>query len=1281
MTSPAPHDGAIKPSEMTSLAERAGYLQALRGGFAVVVVAVGLLASDLIGVPVRQVLVATMLFALVSAGIEGLRRLIGSRGLPLLAINLMVDGIYLAWVAHISGGGNSPMRFLVFIHLITVTILASYRSGLKIALWHSMLIFGVVYLENLGLLDPVPTPLLPDTGTPDMLERTSVFNIVAFWAIALGAAAVSSINEKELRRRKLDYEGLATMAAELENLTDASSIASLMLERVTQRFGFSRGVVLGWQDEKMHLLSSTGDKNPITQGAPDEIVERAWSERAPILVRGLDEGANPVLAGLLPEARNVMVMPLVAEGLPVGVLVVEKPQGRARISRQAVTMTGQFASHGALALRNCWLMAKVQKLAETDPLTGVANRRVFSKTLERELARATRNGDQVTLVMFDVDHFKSFNDTYGHQAGDDVLRGVADAITATLRQFDTAARYGGEEFAVILPECSTEESGLTAERLREAIGRVQGPRAITASAGAATFPVDATNPEALIRAADEAMYASKEAGRDRVTLFRRLAEGQKTIDVDADEQTSIEVASGRWSGAKRGEGEHASAPSARAVALARAGATLTAAQETSDIYRSILDSAVNLVERSDAQVVVASGDATRMQTAAVHRTPAASGSDLELDPNDDPIAAALMEQRSVEGSLPGRRIGRWALGSEATNVFAIPFVVQQSLQGCLVVGTPTTLSEEAKYALEALMAKATAALERLAISEDLQSMEKRFSSLIQRASDVISVIELDGSIRYQTPSIERLLGYRADEHLGDQLTDLVHPDDISAAVAFLSTLANEADQEVYGEWRMRRRDGGFMFVGVQGRNLMEDQHVRGLVLTIGDLTERKELEQELTVLASQDPLTRLANRSFFIDHLEASLATADAEGDPLAVLLLNLDDFKVVNDSLGPEAGDELIVQVAERLRQCLRLEDSLARLGGDEFAILLQTTRSAGGASNVAHRLLSALQGAFRIRRQEMFVGATIGIAMREGHETATELLRNADVALHMAKSVDKGKFRVFEPSMHQAAVERLALTSDLQRAIENDELYLDFQPIVDMGKGHLVGVEALVRWTHPTRGRIGPVNFIPLAEETGLILPLGRWVMEKAFRQAEVWNRSFGPHPLRLSFNLSAVQLHQPGFISEVADLIERHDVEPSLLVFEITESVLLQDLAAATARLNELKELGVRLALDDFGTGYSSLSYLRLFPVDILKIDRSFVEGADSSAEHAALLDAIMRIGKSLNMTTVAEGIETHEQVVALRALGCDLAQGYFFSRPVAPSEIESMLTSRAEIDPVI
>ena len=1270
----------MKPSEMTSLAERAGYLQALRSGFTVVVVAVGMFASDLIGVPLRDVLLATGIFAAVSLAIEGLRRLIGSRALPLLAISLMVDGVYLAWVAHISGGGNSPMRFLVFVHLITVTILASYRSGLKIALWHSMLIFGVVYLENLGLLEPVPTPLLPDVGTPDMLERTSVFNIVAFWAIALGAAAVSSINEKELRRRKLDFEGLATMAADLENLTDPAAIAELMLTRVTQRFGFQRGVVLGWHDDKMKVLASSGEDLPPIGDQADQIVTRAWSERVPVLVRTLDPEANPVLAELLPDARNVMVMPLVAEGQPVGVLVVEKPTTRARISRQTVTMTGQFAAHGALALRNCWLMAKVQRMAETDPLTGVANRRIFEKTLERELARATRSGHQVTLVMFDVDHFKSFNDTFGHQAGDDVLRGVADAITTTLRQFDTAARYGGEEFAVILPECSTEEAGLTAERLRDAIGQVKGPRQITASAGAATFPVDATGSEALIRAADEAMYASKEAGRDRVTLFRRLADAQKTVEVDASEQSSIEVAAGQWPSSKRGEVEHAAAPSARAVALARAGAALTASQTEEEIYSVILESAISLVERSDAQVVVAAGEGKKMQAAAAHKTGVAIGTPLELKGKDDPVAAALMEHRSVEGSLPANRAPRWALDPEATNLFAIPFVVRSLLQGALVIGTPSSLGEEAKYALEALMAKAIAALERLAVSADLQSMEKRFSSLIQRSSDVICVIELDGRVRYQTPSVERLLGHRADEHLGSQLTDLVHPDDISAAVEFISALGNEPEEEVRGEWRMRRRDGDFVFVRIHGRNLMEDQHVRGLVLTIGDLTERKELEQELTLLASQDPLTQLANRSFFIDHLEQSLASSDVNDDPLAVLLLDLDDFKIVNDSLGPEAGDELIVQVAERLRQCLRLEDSLARLGGDEFAILLQSTHSAGGASNVANRLLQALQGAFRIRRQEMFVGATIGIAVREGQESATELLRNADVAMHMAKSVDKGKYRVFEPSMHQAAVERLALTSDLQRAIDNDELYLDFQPIVDMSKGHLVGVEALVRWMHPTRGRIAPSDFIPLAEETGLIIPLGRWVMEQAFRQAEAWNASSTPHPLSVSFNLSAVQLHQPGFIAEVSDLLDRHDVDPSKLVFEMTESVLLQDQAAATARLNELKQQGVRLALDDFGTGYSSLSYLRLFPVDVLKIDRSFVEGADSSADHAALLDAIMRIGKSLNMKTVAEGIEHHEQLVALRALGCDLAQGYYFSEPVAAGEIEAMLRNWAELDRV-
>ena len=530
----------VQPAEIASLADRMGYLQALRVGFACVVVASAVFAAHIVGDSVAELAAVTGVYLGVTVLAQIARLVTKSRGLALVAVALLIDGLYLGWVMYLTGAAQSPLRFLVYLHIVAVTLLASYRTGLKVALWHSLLTFVMLYLQVAGILRVITSASELATTSTAQLQRLSVFNVTAFWLVALGTAAFSAMNERELRRRKVDVEALAELARDLEEITQPPEIANALLAKVTETFGFDRGVVFETNEDDVTLISYKGPGDPKDQAnGVDAVVRRALEEHEPVLIRRLDEQANPRLASLLPSAKNILVLGLFAENQPLGVIAVENPTKGGRIERRVVSMVGQFASYAALALRNARLLEQVQRLAETDSLTGVANRRVFDVTLNRELSRAGRTHEQLSLVMLDVDHFKSFNDTHGHQAGDEVLRGVAAALDRVCRGFDTVARYGGEEFAVILPGCTTDESINAAERLREAVSKVEAAAPITASAGVATYPVNATDAAALVKAADDALYESKRTGRDRVTRSRRTSQPAPPAPTDGSPEQSL----------------------------------------------------------------------------------------------------------------------------------------------------------------------------------------------------------------------------------------------------------------------------------------------------------------------------------------------------------------------------------------------------------------------------------------------------------------------------------------------------------------------------------------------------------------------------------------------------------------------------------------------------------------------------------------------------------------------------------------------------------------------
>ncbi|HEX2025360.1 MAG TPA: EAL domain-containing protein [Actinomycetota bacterium] len=434
------------------------------------------------------------------------------------------------------------------------------------------------------------------------------------------------------------------------------------------------------------------------------------------------------------------------------------------------------------------------------------------------------------------------------------------------------------------------------------------------------------------------------------------------------------------------------------------------------------------------------------------------------------------------------------------------------------------------------------------------------------------------------------------------------------------------------------------------------------------LAELTALKEELRHRAFHDSLTGLPNRMLFTERVAHALTHRERHDAPMAVLFVDLDDFKTINDSLGHTAGDQVLSVVAERLRGCLRPSDTVARLGGDEFGILLDDMADTGDALLAAERILAALSQPAYMEGREVSIRASLGITLDAHGQTAETLLRNADLAMYMAKRRGKSRYQVFESSMHAEMVERLELTAHLTRAIDDREFVLEYQPIVNLETSAIEGVEALVRWRHPERGLLAPAEFIPLAEETGLIVPLGWAILEEACARAARWQ---GGQPLAVSVNLSPKQLTDPELVAGVRATLEDSGLDPSALILEITEDVLMHESEATMRTMRELKALGVRLAIDDFGTGYSSLSYLERFPVDMLKIAKTFVDGLDGGAERSTLVEAVIRLGEALGLRTVAEGIETAEQLDRLRGLHCEQGQGYLFARPLDEAGIEGFL----------
>ena len=582
----------------------------------------------------------------------------------------------------------------------------------------------------------------------------------------------------------------------------------------------------------------------------------------------------------------------------------------------------------------------------------------------------------------------------------------------------------------------------------------------------------------------------------------------------------------------------------------------------------------------------------------------------------------------------------------------------------------------------ALVALASARSTRLVTARNrqeaaLERSTRYYAALAENSSDAVIVVDAAGRILNDAPNLISMLGRTGETTIGMDAIGLLRPFDQAVARNVLERWWSTAGVVADAEIQATQADGSDRWFGVRAANLSDDPDVGALVINLRDITDRKRAEQDLSHSAFHDSLTGLANRALFNDRLEHALERTARNDLAVSVVYLDLDGFKMVNDTRGHEAGDQVLREVAIRLSSAVRTADTVSRLGGDEFAILtIESARALDEAETIAERVLQSLTAPFPLDGRQIMLSASIGIAVGDVSCTASTMMRDADVAMYKAKTTGKARWALYDPAMRIAALERLDLDSDLRQALAKNQFRLVYQPVIELESNKLVGFEALLRWDHPTRGVVAPLVFIPIAESNGAITAIGQWVLEEACRTAARWQHTYPDAHLTMAVNLSARQIATPDIVDHVARALEESGLAPASLILEMTESVLVEDADIAATRLHQMHDLGVRLAIDDFGTGYSSLSYLRQFPIDILKIDKSFTDTITDRSQIPAIVRGLIDLAKTLRLKTVAEGIELDVQLVSLRDQQCEFGQGFLFAKPLEFDDAAALL---AQLNP--
>ncbi|MEO5702838.1 MAG: EAL domain-containing protein [Gammaproteobacteria bacterium] len=556
----------------------------------------------------------------------------------------------------------------------------------------------------------------------------------------------------------------------------------------------------------------------------------------------------------------------------------------------------------------------------------------------------------------------------------------------------------------------------------------------------------------------------------------------------------------------------------------------------------------------------------------------------------------------------------------------------------------------------------------------LQASEQRFRSLIENSSDAIALFTTDGTVLYASPATTRILGYELSEFVGRSVFDFVHPDDHEMVMSRLHEVVQKPDAMIKVSAYFRHKDDSWRFLEGIFNNLLDDPSVGAIVNNYRDLTDARHYQEQLEYQANHDTLTGLSNRNLLHDRLSQAIVYAQRYQRLVVVAFIDLDNFKIINDSLGHNVGDQLLKMVAARLTESMRKGDTVARHGGDEFVLILNDQESMETITYVMRKILDIVSLLFLVEGREIYITCSIGFSIypQDGKDAET-LLKNADAAMYRAKENGRDNFQFFTAEMNTKVNERLMLEGTLRQALEHNEFFLNYQPLVDLRSGRIIGVEALIRWRHPQLGIVSPAQFIPLAEETGLIVAIGAWVLKNACTQNKAWQEA-GFDPINVAVNLSARQFRQKDLVESIAQILHDTRLEACYLDLELTESMVMHNAEEVISTLQELKSMGVGLSIDDFGTGYSSLSYLKRLPVGRLKIDQSFVRDITEDPDDAVIAQAVISLAHSLNLKVIAEGVETAEQLDFLRAHHCDEMQGYYFSRPVSAELFAELLSNK-------